>query len=246
MTGVFDVLPAMFASIAAESGAVAGGAVAGTAATSTAVAGSVAAAEAAAAGGAIAAESGGLISAGTAAGVGAGLAPEGAGLFATAGAALGSLAADAAPYISAASAAMGGVQKVMAGNSAAAALRAQAAQAQFNVKQELLRGETEAQKVQQDLLTALAQQRARYGASGLDLGFGAPVEVGARTIGAAERSASMIEDNAGLASEGQKVAAASATAGANAAQTAGYVGAVTSLFDYASRRSNSFPGASIR
>jgi hypothetical protein len=124
----------------------------------------------------------------------------------------------------------------------------QAQQQDLAARQEMARGQMAANRVREDLLRTLSAQNARYGASGLALeGSFDSVQDDTRRVAEDELTILRSESDARAAAirsgaAGQRIQATLLQDRADSAQTAGIIGASTSLFDYVDRVQNRAPG----
>jgi hypothetical protein len=166
----------------------------------------------------------------------------------SAAATIGAATSAVAPYAGIASALASAGLTVMGSQQQAATARlqagqqaSQAAQADFAARQEVLRGQAQANQVRQALLQTLAAQNARYSAAGLAL-EGTPETVANETIAQAERELGMATTNATIRSEQSRMQASLlrdsadwTRQGASFTETAGAIGAGVNLFDRVDR-----------
>lgn len=166
------------------------------------------------------------------AGIAATVAPVAAtgGLFGSAGAfSLGTTLSTLASLGSAGLSVYSGLQQ-------AGSLSQQAAYDDFNARQELLRGQQESNTIRENLLRTLAAQNAAYGAAGIDVGAGTPVDVQQDAMAQADRELDTSRANTLLRAYSRRASADVLRSDARGAVAGGYIGGVGSLLDYATRR----------
>jgi hypothetical protein len=105
----------------------------------------------------------------------------------------------------------------------------------FNARQELIRGQFEANKIKENLIRTLATQNAYFGASGIDLGSGTPVDLATETQAQADRELDLVRTNATLLSTTRRFTALGYGADASAAQVGGFARGAMTLLDYGTR-----------
>jgi len=111
----------------------------------------------------------------------------------------------------------------------------QAAYDDFNARQELLRGQQESNKIRENLLRTLAAQNAAYGAAGIDVGSGSPVDVQQDTLAQADRELDISRNNTLLRSYSRRASADVLRSDARGAALGGYIRGTTSLLDFVGR-----------
>ena len=116
----------------------------------------------------------------------------------------------------------------------AANYEGQARMADFNARQELVRGQEEQNVIRENLLKTLAAQNAAYGASGVDVGGGTPVDVQRDTAAQADRELDTSRTNAILRAGARRQQASLLESDASGAILGGF-GRSLSLLDYVGR-----------
>ncbi len=125
---------------------------------------------------------------------------------------------------------------IFSGLQQAGSLSQQAAYDDFNARQELLRGQQESNTIRENLLRTLAAQNAAYGAAGIDVGAGTPVDVQQDAMAQADRELDTSRANTMLRAYSRRASADVMRSDARGAVAGGYIGGVGSLLDYATRR----------
>lgn len=136
------------------------------------------------------------------------------------------------PISSLASAGLG----IAGGNQQAASMQARADLERFNAEQELLRGQQEQNAIREGLLRTLAAQNAAYGASGIDVGSGTPLDVQRETTSTADRELDISRTNALARSYARRASASALESDASATMIGGYARGGFSLLDYFDRQ----------
>jgi len=157
-------------------------------------------------------------------------------------AAISSAVATAAPALTAISTIAGTALQVVGAQRQASAMQSQAAAAEFNARQELIRGQQQSSQLRESLLRTLASQRSRYAASGLAIDQGTPAQLQDLTAEQAERELAIAGSNATIRSEQQRMQASLLEDGADWTSTAGYVRGGVNLFEAYDRYSQRRPG----
>ena len=126
---------------------------------------------------------------------------------------------------------------VAGGNQQASGMQARADLERFNAEQELLRGQQEQNAIRENLLKTLAAQNAAYGASGIDVGSGTPLDVQRETTSTADRELDISRTNALARSYARRASASALDSDASATMIGGYARGGFSLLDYFDRQS---------
>jgi len=103
---------------------------------------------------------------------------------------------------------VGGLFSTIAGASAASSQsKLEARQAEFNARQEEVRGLEEANAIKQDVARAIASANARGAASGISISSGSPVKASQEALRDANNALSTVGTNAKLRAETERVRA---------------------------------------
>lgn len=119
---------------------------------------------------------------------------------------------------------------IMGGNQQAGVYKAQAAQSELAAKAEELKGRDQADKIRRSLQATLASQNAIFSARGISLSGGTPVNIGNVSKTQAAQDVEMAQFGAGVSAAQERAQGQQYRLSASAAKTAGYTGAVTSLY----------------
>lgn len=126
------------------------------------------------------------------------------------------------------------VFSVAAAGQQAAGYKAQAAQHEFDARQEEIAGKEEANRLRQRMIEALAAQNALFGASGVTP-EGTPRHIAEETGREGDRELDLIDRNARLRAGAARTRAAESRYAASVTRDFGYAKAAVSLFDWAER-----------
>lgn len=119
----------------------------------------------------------------------------------------------------------------VASRNQAAAQRGAAARADFDARQELIRGQQQSQQLRENLLRTLSAQRARFAGAGLATDDGTPQGLQDQAREDAERELGIVNANATIRSGQQRSQAKAFRNAAGIAATSGALSAGLSLFD---------------
>lgn len=106
---------------------------------------------------------------------------------------------------------------------------------EFNARQELIRGQVEANKIRENLLRTLAAQNAYFGGGGIDTGSGTPIDLANETQAQADRELSIVRENATLLSAQRRLQALALRSDESGAQVGGFGRSAITLLDYGTR-----------
>ena len=118
---------------------------------------------------------------------------------------------------------------IMGGQQDAAVYKAQARQSEMSAKTEELKGREQADRIRRSLQATLASQNAAFGARGISLNSGTPVNIGNVSRSEASRDIENAQFNSNMSAAQERAQGSQYRIMGRAARTSGYMQAASTL-----------------